>query len=96
VTAAERQKEKDLRELAAMVPKAAALAVSEQEHPPVSSRLKCFDLRDNYDGADYILYAEDTGGFGSDSGRRALSSGEYEEMARRPASKLVLLRKKPK
>ena len=96
VSKAERQKEKDLRELAAMVPKAAALAVSEQEHPHVSSRLKCFDLRDNYEGAEYILYAEDTGGFGSDSARRALSSGEYEEMARRPASKLVLLRKKQK
>ena len=96
VSAAERQKERDLRDLAAMVPRSAALAVSEQEHPHVSSRLKCYDLRDGYDGADYLLYGEDTGFFGSDNARRALSSGEYEEIARRPASKLVLLRKKQK
>ena len=96
VTAAERQKRRDLRELAAMVPKYAALAVSEQEHPHVSSRLKCFDLRDSHDGADYILYAEDSGGFGADSARRAMASGEYEEVVRRAASRLVLLRKKPK
>ena len=94
LSAAEKQKRRDLRELAAMVPRPAALAVSEVEHPHVSWRLKCFDLRDGFDGADYILYAEDTGGFGSDNARRALSSGNYEEMARRPASKLVLLRKK--
>jgi uncharacterized membrane protein len=96
ITAAERQKARDLRELAAMVPKNAALAVSEQEHPHVSARSKCFDLRDGYDGAEYILYAENTGGFGSDAAGRALSSGEYLEMARRPASKLVLLRKRGK
>jgi uncharacterized membrane protein len=92
----ERQKAHDLRELAAMVPKKAALAVSEQEYPHVSSRLDCLDLRDGYEGADYILYAENTGGFGSDSGTRALVSGEYVEMARRPATRLVLLRKKGK
>ena len=90
----ERQKLRDLRELAAMVPKKAALAVSEQEYPHVSSRLDCLDLRDGYEGADYILYAENTGGFGSDSGSRALANGEYVEMARRPASRLVLLRKR--
>jgi uncharacterized membrane protein len=94
LSAEEREKARDLRQLAAMVPKYAALAVSEQEHPHVSSRLKCFDLRDGYDGADYILYAENTGMFGSDSAGSALASGDYEEMARKPASKLVLLRKK--
>ena len=62
----ERQKARDLRELAAMVPKKAVLAVSEQEYAHVSSRLDCLDLRDGYEGADYILYAENTGGFGSD------------------------------
>jgi uncharacterized membrane protein len=96
ITREERQKARDLRELAAMVPKDAALAVSEQEHPHVSARSKCFDLRDGYEGAEYILYAESTGGFGSDAAGRALSSGDYVEMARRPASKLVLLRKRPK
>jgi hypothetical protein len=96
ITREERQKARDLRELAAMVPKEAALAVSEQEHPHVSARSKCFDLRDGYEGAEYILYAESTGGFGSDAAGRALSSGEFVEMARRPASKLVLLRKRPK
>jgi len=96
LTAADKQKARDLRELAAMVPKKAALAVSEQEHPHVSSRLDCLDLRDGYEGADYLLYGENTGGFGSDSGARALASGEFVEMARRPASRLVLLRRRGK
>jgi hypothetical protein len=51
-------------------------------------------LRASYQGVDYILYAEDSGGGGADLARRALDSGEYEVVERRPASRMTLLRKK--
>ena len=57
-------------------------------------RSRSGSLRSGYDGADYILYAEDSGGGGGDNGRRALESGEYELVQRRPASRVALLRKK--
>ena len=94
VTALEKQKSRDLAELAAKVPKDASVAVSEMEHPHVSARLYCLALRIGYEGADYILYGEDTGGGGADAARRALASGEYELVERRPATGIALLRKK--
>jgi hypothetical protein len=66
------------------------------EHPHVSTRLYCLALRVGYEGADYILYGEDTGGGGADAARRALASGEYELVERRPATGVALLRKKKK
>jgi hypothetical protein len=51
-------------------------------------------LRNGYDGADYILYADD--GLGADQARQALASGAYELVEARPASRLSLLRKKKK
>ena len=42
------------------------------EHAHVSTRLNCLTLRLGYDGADYILYGEDSGGGGADNARRAL------------------------
>jgi hypothetical protein len=53
-------------------------------------------LRVSYTGADYILYAEDSGGFGADVARKALDSGEYEVVEKRPLSRMTLLRKKAK
>jgi uncharacterized membrane protein len=94
VSAADKQKARDIAELAAKIPKDAALAASEMEHPHVSTRLNCLALRSGYEGADYILYGEDSGGGGADSANRALASGEYELVERRPASRVALLRKK--
>ncbi len=91
---AEKQKARDLAELAAKIPLSASISVSEVEHPHVSNRMDVMVLRASYAGADYILYAEDSGGFGADVARRALDSGEYEVIERRPASQLALLRKK--
>jgi len=91
VSAAEKQKARDIAELAAKIPRTATVAVSEMEHPHVSTRMNIMALRSGYDGADYILYAEDSGGA---EGQRALASGQFELVERRPASRMTLLRKK--
>ncbi|HVU49813.1 MAG TPA: DUF2079 domain-containing protein [Polyangia bacterium] len=96
VTALEKQKERDIAELIAKIPKKASISVSEVEHPHVSNRMDVMTLRVSYAGADYILYAEDSGGFGADIARKALASGEYEIVERRPVTGMVLLRKKQK
>jgi len=89
-TAADMQKNRDLRELAAMIPEDAPFAVSEEELPHVSGRLKVLALRDGIGPADYVLFAP-TGG-GGQYATQALASGEYVEIAARPG--LQLLRKK--
>ena len=89
---ADRQKARDIAELLAMIPKNASVASSEMEHPHVSTRLNSYVLRVGYEGADYILYAED--GYGSDQAKGSLDRGEYEVMERRPDSRIALLRKK--
>jgi uncharacterized membrane protein len=96
VTAMEKQKERDIKELIAKIPKNASISVSEVEHPHVSNRLDVMTLRVSYAGVDYILYAEDSGGFGADVARKALDSGEYEVVEKRPLSRMTLLRKKAK
>lgn len=95
-TAAEKQKARDLAELAAKIPRDAKVAVSEMEHAHVSTRLNCMALRITYEGADYILYSEDSGGGGAHHASQALASGQYDLVERRPASRVALLqRKKP-
>jgi hypothetical protein len=89
-TDADRRKEADLRELAAMVPDDAWLAVSEREMPHLS-RLNMLTLRDTAD-ADYLLYAVGSGWFGSDRAEKALREGKFEKVAERPG--LVLLKRK--
>jgi uncharacterized membrane protein len=95
MTAADKQKTKDFKELAARIPKDAPIAASEMEHAHLSTRLEAYALRSGYDGAEWILYSEDSGGGGADAARRALASGEYEIVESRPLSRLTLLRKKP-
>jgi uncharacterized membrane protein len=92
-TEGEKQKARDIAELAAKVPPKASLAVSETEHPHVSNRLDIMALRASYDGADFILYAESSGGSGADAANRALAAGDYEVVERRPSG-MTLLRKK--
>jgi uncharacterized membrane protein len=92
VTPTEVLKTRDLGELAAKVPKDAALAATETEHPHVSTRVDALALRNGYEGADFILYADDGGG--ADAARLALASGAYELVEARPVSRLSLLRKK--
>jgi len=59
---------------AAMVPKNAAWRSASRASARFGAS-KCFGPARRYDGADYILYAENTGGFGSDAAGRALASG---------------------
>jgi uncharacterized membrane protein len=96
LTALERQKARDLSQLAAKVPREASLATTDAELPHVSARVDCLALRNGYEGAagpaDYILYAED--GVGAEYARAAMTSGAYEVVESRPATKLSLLRKK--
>jgi hydrogenase maturation factor HypE len=69
------------------------VAVSENEHPHVSNHLDVMALRASYDGADFILYAEGSGGSGGDVAQQALAAGTYELVERRPSG-MALLRKK--
>jgi uncharacterized membrane protein len=89
-TTAEIKKDKDIRELHAMIPKEKSVAVSEAEMPHIS-RQWVRTLRDTYD-ADYILYGTDSGYAGAVNAQRALSSGDFETVAERPG--LGLLRRK--
>ena len=84
-TAADKVKDKHIKELHAMVPKLASLAIGEAEMTHVS-HLKIKGLRDSID-ADYILYSPGSGG------DRALVSGEFEKVADRPGG-LQLYRRK--
>ncbi|HXU06208.1 MAG TPA: DUF2079 domain-containing protein [Polyangia bacterium] len=86
-TAADRQKDKYIKELHAMVPSDASLGIGEAEMTHVS-HLRIKGLRDSMD-VDYILYSPGSGG------DRALTSGEYEKIAERPGS-LILLKRRAK
>jgi len=90
-TAADRQKARDLADLAAMIPEQATFAVSEQELPHVSGRLKVLTLRDGIGGPDYVLYG--TTSAGAAIAAQALASGQYVEIAQRPG--LSLLKRTP-
>jgi uncharacterized membrane protein len=89
-SAADRQKARDLAELAAMIPEQASFAVTEQELPHVSGRLKVMGLRDGPLGTDYVLYGVESGGYQHCAA--LLASGVYVEIAQRPG--LRLLKKK--
>ena len=86
------KKAAQLTELAALVPPRASLAVSEHELPHVSGRTKCFDLKDDFFNADFILYERESGSDGAVQARRALATGDYEHVADRGS--IVLLRNK--
>jgi uncharacterized membrane protein len=88
-TAADRRKDHDLKELNALIPKQASVAVSEPEMPHIS-RLEMRSLRDTTD-ADYLLYGVG-GGWGSANADRVIASGEFERVAERPG--LALARRK--
>ena len=74
----DKQKARDIASLTANIPANAYVAASEMEHPHISTRLNAMALRIGYEGADYIVYGEDTGGGGADNARQALASGAYE------------------
>jgi hypothetical protein len=89
-TPAEKQRDKDLRELHSMVPTKSSVAMSEAEMSHVS-HLAMKGLRDTTD-ADYILYALGSGGGGSTNADRVLATGEFERIAERPG--LALLKRR--
>jgi uncharacterized membrane protein len=97
LSAAEKQKGRDLAELAALIPKKASVAASDYEHPHVSARVDAYALRNGYEGVEYILYSEDADpGGGLDAAHRAVDTGEFEIQQQRPGSRLVLLHRKHK
>jgi hypothetical protein len=65
--------------------------VSEAEVPHVSNRPTCWDLRDGWQGADYLLYDDRSGAFGNDQAVDATGKGPFHLVARR--HHLVLLGK---
>lgn len=89
-TAADLQKNRDIVELAAMIPPDASFAVTEEELPHVSGHPKVLALRDGPGPADYVLFSP-TGG-GGQYGTQLLAGGDYVEVASRPG--LQLIRKK--
>jgi len=84
-TSADREKDRYIKELHAMVPQKASLAIGEAEMTHIS-HLIVKGLRDTWD-TDYVLYSLGSGG------DRALVSGEFEKVAERPGG-LTLLKKK--
>jgi uncharacterized membrane protein len=86
-TAADLRKRRDLAQLAAMIPEEASFAVSEQELPHVSGRLKVMTLRDGAGGAEYVLYGIGSGG--SHIATQLLAGGDYVMVAERPAVALL-------
>jgi uncharacterized membrane protein len=78
-------KDKYLKELHAMVPPKASLAIGESEMTHVS-HLRIKGLRDSMD-TDYIIFSIGSGG------DRALVSGEFEKIAERPGGLQLLKRK---
>jgi uncharacterized membrane protein len=89
-TAANAQKQRDLMDLSAMIPDQASVAVSEEELPHVSGRYDVRTLRDGTGSADYLLYG--TSSAGASVAQKALTDGEYLEIATRPG--LALLKRK--
>jgi uncharacterized membrane protein len=86
-TEADKQKDRYIKELHAMVPPKASLAIGEAEMTHIS-HLKVKGLRDSMD-TDYVLYSIGSGG------DRALVSGEFEKVAERPGGLTLLVRKSP-
>jgi len=81
-TREDRQRERDLRALAARLPPEATVAISEQEMPHVNF-VQTLCLRDGWVGADYILYGVTSGFYGGNNAQHALESGEYEKLDER-------------
>ncbi len=86
-SAADRQKDKYIKELHAMVPPDASLGIGEAEMTHVS-HLKMKGLRDSLD-VDWIIYSPGS------NGDRALTNGEFDKITERPGG-LMLLKRKPK
>lgn len=58
-TAQHRQWRQSIRELVALVPPKAILAVTDLELPHASNRIECWNLSVGFEGTDYILYTTD-------------------------------------
>lgn len=95
VTPAESDKARWLRELAAEVPPDAKLAVSNRELAHLSNRLDCYGLMEGYEGSDAIIYVPGGSPFDEKEAARALASGRYVEVDRRPGLSLLKLRDAP-
>ena len=92
LTPAERQRARDIRELAALVPPAAILAATDRELPHVSNRLDCWNLSTGFRGADYILFGTTRPIAGEISERAAAEQAGYQRVAERPG---YILLKRP-
>jgi len=87
LTQADIEKEKNLKELMAMVPPEARIAVSENELPHVSGRAECYSLKYGAADADYVLYAN--GSQGEKEGQAELRMGRMKIVATRPGMFLL-------
>jgi uncharacterized membrane protein len=92
LTEEERKKAADLAALVARVPLRASLAVSENELPHASNRERCYDLKDDTFGADYLLYDKRSGKMGAEQGKAAVEKGAYRRVEERGV--MVLLERK--
>jgi uncharacterized membrane protein len=87
LTDAERSRAKDLDELAAMIPFADKVAVSDPELPHMAHRPDIYSLKDGIEGADWILYGP--GSLGSDKADQQQRSGKMQIVATRPGEVLL-------
>jgi uncharacterized membrane protein len=91
LTQTEREQLASLRELGAMVPHSASLALSENEVPQLSNRLDVYTLKTGAENAAYVLYRKDSGNQGADQAADLLARGEYEQV--KELGKFVLLKR---
>jgi uncharacterized membrane protein len=87
-TVEERQYERDLLELDALIPASASVAVSDRELPHIS-RMNLFSLRDGLFDADYVLYDPMSSYLGADNAEAGLATGELVQIAARPGLALL-------
>ncbi|HKQ71495.1 MAG TPA: hypothetical protein VJT73_19255, partial [Polyangiaceae bacterium] len=80
-TAADKQRARELDELAAMIPTTSSVAVSEEEMPHVSGRPLVLTLKYTTSNADYLLYGARS--VGAAVAMKALEDKAYVEAAKR-------------
>jgi uncharacterized membrane protein len=64
ITAAERQRYRDFRELVALIPGEASVAATDRECPHITNRRTAYTLRDHHGDSDYLLVAKETINYG--------------------------------
>jgi uncharacterized membrane protein len=88
-TAQHEEWQEGIRELVALVPPKAILAVTDVELPHASNRIECWNLSAGFEGSDYILYSTDHLAPGERPQVDAAIRAGYTQVAVRPGLALL-------